>query len=159
MTAVGCSSSASPGKSDAASSDALEAPADRAVETPHDLGTADAFDVAGTQMDVLHDFDRPFDLAPDVLPDVPPDLGHRDAPELDASHACGPHTCDADTVCLRVPTGLDGGTDLYICAQVPAACGGVPTCACVDADHSISAQYCLQSCSQQSDRQFTCGGG
>lgn len=66
-------------------------------------------------------------------PQAPGDAGP-DAAATDAfifSFPCGDMLCAPTQLCaVPIPVG-DGGTPPATCAELPALCGGAPTCACL----------------------------
>ena len=49
--------------------------------------------------------------------------------------ACGQHFCNAATqFCQKDLSDVSGWPDDYSCPELPAACGGTPSCGCITAD-------------------------
>jgi hypothetical protein len=54
---------------------------------------------------------------------------------LTGTFACGATTCERATqYCVHQYTDEEPGSDSYACSDVPSACAGDPTCACVLSD-------------------------
>lgn len=65
--------------------------------------------------------------------------------------ACGPRFCDLGTsYCAR--THNEGGSDLFVCAPLPASCGAVPSCAC------FAGVACACTGDDASGIELYCGG-
>jgi hypothetical protein len=89
----------------------------------------------------------------------------RDAPDLRGSLTCGDKSCGANTICVEVVPGTDGGTPQFSCDSIPTACASQPTCACLknagfgpDASDFL-LQACYFVCNEMGARSFACSGG
>jgi hypothetical protein len=77
-----------------------------------------------------------------------------DAIDWNAPVACSAMTCGAGEICVREIGDADGAVEGFQCLAVPAACNGVPTCACV-----VPEVGCPFGCGAVSARQFSCPAG
>ncbi|MCU0687619.1 MAG: hypothetical protein MUF34_36140 [Polyangiaceae bacterium] len=59
--------------------------------------------------------------------------------------ACGAKFCQADSqYCQRTTSDVGGFPDSYTCLDLPDACGGVGTCACLAGEPCIDANLCTE---------------
>jgi hypothetical protein len=60
--------------------------------------------------------------------------------------ACGAKFCQADSqYCQRTTSDVGGFPDSYTCLDLPEACGGVGTCACLAGEPCIDTNLCTEA--------------
>lgn len=108
---------------------------------------SDASDVA-TGTDASDVSASPDVMATDAVDAITPDVVLTDVPARDAqSFSCGTMTCAPNQLCV---SHSGGALIAPSCVDVPAACGGVPTCECVC---TVGAMF---TCSTTDNQTFTC---